>query len=102
MVISTLQFIGIVAALVVAAWARWKFKSVWLKVLFFFVAMIAGNLVYLVLGIAWDLMNPTPSHAIAHEVGRNGWDVIGGTLVGAAVGLFTSFSDRFLRRAART
>jgi hypothetical protein len=98
--IATLQFIALVVTFVVAAWTRRKFKSIWAKVLFFFVAVIAGNLIYLVVGIAWALTNPATSHAVAQEIGRNGWGVLGSTVVGALVGLLTSFGDRLLGRAA--
>jgi biotin transporter BioY len=97
--IAALEFIGLVVAFVVAAWARRKFKSIWAKVLFFFVAAIAGNLTYVTLGVAWALMNPETSHAVAREVGRDGWEVLGSTVGGALVGLLTSFADRF--RTAR-
>jgi hypothetical protein len=105
--ISVLSFVGLAVAFVIAAWARRKFDGIWLKVLFFFAAVIAGNLVYLVLGIAWDLLgiawgltSPLPSHAFAREVGLHGFEVLASTVVGALVGLLTSFSDRLLGRVA--
>ena len=100
--IASLQFIGLVVAFVVGAWARRKFKNPWVKVVFFFVAVIAGNLVYVVLGIAWALANPETLHAVAYEIGHKGWEVLGSTVVGALVGLLTSFADRLLGRVARS
>lgn len=53
--IAILQFIGLVVSFAVAGWARLKLKSRWVKVLFFFVAVIAGNVVYLGLGVIWAM-----------------------------------------------
>lgn len=93
--ISILSFLGTAVAFAVAGWARLKLKSVWVKVLFFFVAVIAGNVVYLGLGIAWALTNTATVHAVAQDVGRNGWGVLASTIVGAIVGLVSSLPDRF-------
>ena len=92
--ITFLQFIGLVAAFVVASWARLKFQNLWVRVLFFFIAVIAGNVVYLVLGLIWASANPA-TNDIARTIGQNGWVVFGSTIVGAIVGLASSLSDQF-------
>jgi membrane associated rhomboid family serine protease len=89
--ISILEFIGLVTAFAVAAWARRKFKSMWPKVLFFFVAVVAGNVVYFVLGVICAIW----ASADAHAIGVNGWEAFGATIVGAMAGLLSSLSDRF-------
>jgi hypothetical protein len=92
--ITFLMFIGLAAAFVVASWARLKFRNLWVRVIFFFIAVIAGNVVYLVVGLIWALANPA-ADVIARTIGRNGWEVLGGTIVAAIAGLASSLSDRF-------
>ena len=93
MVLSLIQYLGVVAAFVVADWSRRRFeKKLW--VLFFFVAVIAGNVAYLVIGFAWALANPDATMAIAHEIGGELPVAFGGTFVGAGVGLLSSLGDR--------
>jgi membrane protein implicated in regulation of membrane protease activity len=97
MVVTQLQFIGGLVSFLIATWARRKFISPWAKVLLFFVALIAGNIVYLALGIIWALWDPDTASANARAVGMGGWGTLGSTLVAALVGLLTPLGDRFMR-----
>jgi hypothetical protein len=98
--IYTLQFISAVVALAVGAWARYKFKSVWLKVLCFFLAVIAGIVVYLAAGMGWAATTPSPQ-ALGFEVGHEIWGAFGASVGSALVGLLSRFPDRLLEALAR-
>lgn len=96
--LSILEFVGLAVTVVVAAWARRKFKSIWAKVLFFFVAVIAGNVVYFISGIVCAIILASGDRAMvsanAHAVGANGWSTIGASVVAAIAGLVSSLPDR--------
>jgi hypothetical protein len=92
--IPFLEFIGLVAAFVVASWARLKFQNLWVRVLFFFIAVIAGHVVYLLLGLIWASMNPA-TYDVARTIGKNVWEVLGSTIVGAIAGFASSLPDLF-------
>lgn len=95
--IAILQLIGLVVSFAVAGWARLKLKSRWVKVLFFFVAVIAGNVVYLGLGVIWAMADPATLHATARAVGLNGWQVLGSTIAAAFAGLVFPLVDGMRR-----
>jgi hypothetical protein len=94
------EFIGVAVTFVLGAWGQYKFESIWVKVLFFFVAIIAGNLVYLTLGIAWAMTNPATEHAVAHEVGRQVLQVLG-TTTGSAVFVLAVSLGRYRKARKR-
>jgi hypothetical protein len=95
--LSILEFVGLVVSFVFAGLVRRAFKSIWAKVPLFFVAVIAGNLVYFFSGIICAVIlapDPLTRTAYAHSVGHHGWEALGATVVAAIVGLTTSFFDR--------
>ena len=98
MVLTNLHLIGGVVSFIIGTWTRRKFEIGWTYLLFFFAAMIAGIVVYLVLGIIWASWDPETSKATAHAVGAGIWGTLGDTLVGTFVGLFTPLGDNFFRR----
>ena len=85
MLLVLLLLIGPTVAFFVADWAR-RFDSLPAKVLGFCAAVIAGNVAYLVVVFISALMNPA-AHVRARGGGHDGWEVFGGTIVAAIVGL---------------
>jgi hypothetical protein len=94
------EFIGVGVAFVVNVWGQYRFESIWVKVLFFFIAIIAGNLVYLTLGIAWAMTNPATEHAVAHEVGSQAGQVLGAT-TGTAIFVLAVSLGRYRKARKR-
>jgi hypothetical protein len=71
--------------------------GLWAKVIFFFVAIIVGNLVYFVLGVICAIVlspDAVTRTANAHAVGINGWRPLGATVAAAIGGLVSSIPDR--------
>lgn len=94
--LSVLEFVALAVAFVVAGWARRKYKAIWAKVLFFFAAVIAGNVVYFILGVICAIIlsaDAATRTVNAHAVGSNGWEVLSATIVAAVVGFVRSLSD---------
>lgn len=104
--IGLIQAISFVVAIAIAGWAQVTFRSLWAKVGFSVLAVVAAQAVYMVLGIAYliwtfsGVLNSSEAHALGHTIGREMVTNLITAALGAAIGGF--IFRRILRFGTQT